>query len=114
MSKRSPRLYLEDIKSSIQNIEDYTREMTFEKFSEDKKTVDAVVRNLSIIGEAVNNLPETFKEKHSSIPWGEIIGMRNKAVHEYFGVDLEIIWKTVNEDLVYLKKKIKDLDFFSQ
>lgn len=109
MSKRSPRLYLEDIKSSIENIEDYTKDLTFEEFSNDKKTIDAVVRNLSIIGEAVNNLPEDFKEKHSDVPWREIIGMRNKSVHEYFGVDFEIVWKTINEDLIYLKKKLKKL-----
>ncbi|EKE21191.1 MAG: hypothetical protein ACD_7C00312G0008 [uncultured bacterium] len=78
-------------------------------FYNDHKTIDAVVRNLSIIGEAVNSLSEDAKLANSNIPWGEIIGMRNKIVHEYFGVDEEILWKTIQEDLPKFRELIKGI-----
>ena len=109
MSKREIKLYLDDIKNSIKRIEEYTKSMTFEQFASDPKTIDAVIRNLSVIGEAVNNLPEEIKSKHPNIPWEEIIGMRNKIVHEYFGVDEGILWKTVTENLLPLKERLKKL-----
>ena len=68
--------------------------------------IDAVVRNLSIIGEAVNNLPEEIKVQSPLIPWEEIIGMRNKVIHEYFGVDEDILWKTIKEDLPIFEQQI--------
>lgn len=109
MSKREPKLYLEDIKSSIEKIEKYVSGLDYEKFSNDLKTIDAVVRNLEIIGEAVNNLPEEIKSQNPEIPWNEAVGMRNKVAHEYFGVDEEILWKTVTEDLPKFKEQISKL-----
>ncbi len=106
MSLIKPRLYIEDIQESIRRIEAYTRELTFDSFSADTKTIDAVVRNLSIIGEAVKNLPQETKLKYPNIPWNEISGMRNKIIHEYFGVDEEILWKTIQEDLLTFKNQI--------
>src|SRR3989344_1451228 len=107
MSKRLPKLYLEDILSSISKIEDYVKSLSFKTFSDDPKTIDAVVRNLEIIGEAARNIPASFTEKHSGLPWPEMISMRNKEIHEYIAVDLEILWKTIREDLPKLKKQIK-------
>ena len=104
MSRRGDKLYFEDIANSIEKIEKYVAGMNFESFSTDIKTVDAVVRNLSVIGEAVNNLSEKMKIDNSEIPWIEIIGMRNKIIHEYFGVDDEILWKTIKEDLPKFKE----------
>ena len=109
MFKRSTALYLIDILNSIKKIEEYTKKMSYGKFSKDDKTIDAVVRNLEIIGEATRQLPENFKDKHINIPWGRIISMRNKVIHEYSGVDVEILWQTIHEDLPELNGLIKKL-----
>ena len=111
MSKRGVNLYLEDIKDSIRWIEKYVTGLSFDDFKKDRRTVDAVVRNLEIIGEAVSNIPEEIKRENPHVPWGEIIGMRNKIIHEYFGVDVEILWKTAKEDIPELKKGIGRLKF---
>lgn len=112
MSKRLPKLYFEDILISISNTEEYIKGLSFEDFSNDQKTVDAVVRNLEIIGEAARNIGQAFAEKHSELPWSEMISMRNKVIHEYIAVDLEILWKTINEDFPKLKEQIKGLSGF--
>ena len=109
MSKRGIKLYLEDIKDSIRKIEKYTRSVDFDEFSRDEKLIDAVVRNLSIIGEAVIHIPKEIKAKNTDVAWKEIKGMRNKVVHEYFGIDEEILWKTVQDDLPVFKKQIAKL-----
>jgi len=109
MSKRSPKLYLDDILASIANVEQYTKELSFEEFVHDRKTIDAVVRNLEIIGEAAKNLPEKITVQYPKIPWNRIISMRNKVVHEYFGVDVDILWETIREDLPELRRQIKDI-----
>ena len=97
---RNQKLYLQDILDSISKIEKYTRNLKFDKFARDQKTIDATVRNLTIIGEAVRNLSKEFKTKHSEIPWSQMISMRNIVIHEYFGVEEEILWKTIKEDLL--------------
>jgi len=109
MSKRAPKLYFDDIITAIDDIENFTQGMTFETFENDKKTVQAVVRSLEIIGEAANHLPQEIKEKYPDIPWRDMISMRNKVLHEYFGVDEEVLWQTITEDLLPLKEKIKKL-----
>ncbi len=109
MSKRGAKLYLEDIRSSIRKIEKYTRGYDFEKFSKDEQMIDAVVRNFSIIGEAVKNIPPEIKAKNPEVAWNEIKGMRNKVIHEYFGIDDEILWKTIQDDLPIFKKQITKL-----
>ncbi len=93
MSKRTPRLLLEDMLDSATRILEYTNNMTFEEFQLDNKTIDAVTRNFEIIGEASNLLPEEIKEKYSEVEWYRIRGFRNRIVHDYFGIDLQIIWK---------------------
>ena len=112
MSKRLPKLYLEDILTSIASIEEYTKGLSFKDFSDDKKTIDAVVRNLEIIGEAARNIGQSFAEKHSELPWSEMISMRNKVIHEYIAVDLDILWKTIKEDLPKLEEQVKELSDF--
>jgi hypothetical protein len=107
MFKRDINLYIEDIKDSIAKIEKYTNGLTADEFAADQKTIDAVVRNLSIIGEAVNNIPKDIKEQYAEMPWGAVIGMRNKIIHEYFGVDEDILWKTIKEDLPAFRGQIK-------
>jgi len=100
---------LEDINESIRKIEKYTHGVNFDKFSKDEQMIDAVVRNLSIIGEAVRNIPKEIKVKNPNVAWNEIKGMRNKVIHEYFGIDEEILWKTVQEDIQVFKKQIAKL-----
>src|SRR5690606_40538579 len=93
MSKRTPNLLVSDILDSAQKILDYTRDLSFENFITDSKTIDAVIRNFEIIGEAANRLPEEFKEKYPSIDWHRIRNFRNRIVHDYFGIDFSIVWQ---------------------
>ena len=109
MSKRDIKLYINDIISAISKIEKYTKNISFSKFSQDDKTIDAVIRNIEIIGEASKNIPKEIQDKNIDIPWRMISSMRNKVAQEYFGVDVDILWKTIKEDIIELKKKIKKL-----
>lgn len=106
MSERGVALYISDILEAIEKIEHYTAGMSFDVFQKDPKTIDAVVRNIEVIGEAVIRLPADLKSKHPTIPWKLIAGARNKAIHEYFGIDVSILWQTVQEDVPMLKKEI--------
>jgi uncharacterized protein with HEPN domain len=102
-------LRVEDILGAIGKIERYTDGLTFERFQADEKTIDAVVRNLEVIGEAVRHLMTSSDELPVAIPWADIAGMRNILVHEYFGVDLQIVWQTVSSDLPTLKRELQAL-----
>ena len=93
MSKRDPALLVEDIIESALKILDYSRNLSFEEITNDSKTIDAVIRNFEIIGEAANRLPEEFKDVHSNIDWHRIRGFRNRIVHDYFGIDYSIVWE---------------------
>lgn len=101
--------YLNDILESIEDIKEFTKEMAFEDFSKDRKTIKAVVRSLEVIGEAVNKIPQNIQKMYPDTPWNEIISMRNKLIHEYFGVDLDIVWQTKDEDLIPLEKTVKQM-----
>lgn len=92
MSKREPKLLISDILESAAKILDYTAGQSFEEFKRDGKTVDAVIRNFEIIGEAANRLPEEFKDGFADIDWHRIRGFRNRIVHDYFGIDYSIVW----------------------
>ena len=107
MSKRTLRLYLEDIMTAITQIESYTRGMTREAFMRDAKTIDAVVRNIEILGEAAKHIPDAWKVKYPAIPWKQIAGTRNKVIHEYFSVDEAILWQTIQEDIPRLKDEMQ-------
>ena len=109
MSKRSLGLLIEDIWESIEKIERYTEGMTQDSFQSDEKTTDAVVRNLEIIGEAAGRLSKEFTDRHSKIEWVKIIGLRNRIVHEYFGVDIQIIWQILEKDLPTFKVSLKSI-----
>jgi len=109
MKKRDYADYVEDIVTAIADIEQFVRGMGFEEFSKDKKTVFAVVRAIEIIGEAARQIPESLKNKHTEVPWKEMAGIRNKIAHEYFGVDVEVIWDTVKKNIPELKPLISDM-----
>ena len=109
MHRRDPRLFIEDILEAMEKIEDYTSGMDYESFIENKLVVDAVIRNLEVIGEAAKNIPVDIREKYSDIPWRGMIGLRNIAIHGYFGVDLGIIWEIISRNLPETKSKIINL-----
>ena len=111
MSKRDPKLLIEDIIDSGQKILDYTEGLTFEQFSKDSKTIDAVIRNFEIVGEAANRLPEEFKDKHPNIDWHRIRGFRNRIVHQYFGIDFEIVWNIKKSYLPDMINSLKSINF---
>lgn len=100
------KLYLDHIVGAIKKIEKYTAGVTFEEFEKSTLLQDAVVRELEIIGVAAKHISETTKKKHENVPWREILGMRNKLIHEYFGVDVEVVWETITKDLETLKEKL--------
>ncbi len=109
MSKREPILLIEDIIESGRKILEYTDNLTFEAFTNDSKTIDAVIRNFEIIGEAANRLPEDFKDNHSEFDWHRIRGFRNRIVHDYFGIDYAIVWEIKNTFLPDLIIKLQML-----
>ncbi len=106
MPCRSWQFRIDDILEAINKIERYTHGIDFDVWQEDEKTVDAVIRNLEIIGEASLHLPAEVQAYYEDVPWNMMKGIRNVLAHEYFGVDLEIVWKTVKEDLPVLKKRL--------
>ena len=109
MRKVGFRVYIQDILEAIQRIDEYLTGITFEEFSKDNKTIDAVVRNFAVIGEAARNVPVSVKRKHPEIAWKRMSGMRDKVIHEYFGVDPHILWDTSKIDLPASKQLLKEL-----
>ncbi len=106
--------YLYDILDAIVKIEKFTNGIGFDEFSKDYKTVYAVVRAFEIIGEASKRVSDSVKKKYENIPWREMAGMRDKLIHGYFGIDIKVIWKSVKEDVPFLKSlllKIEEIAF---
>ena len=95
--------YADDIVTSMEDIRGFTAGMDFERFSADKKTVNAVLRSLEVMGEAAKKIPDDVRRRHQEVPWKHIAGMRDKLIHEYFGVDLEIVWGVVQQELPPLR-----------
>ena len=109
MSKREYRDYLNDIFQSIDDVEEFIKGINHKHFLNDKKTINAVVRSIQIIGEAAKHIPKFIKDEALDINWKEIVGMRNRIVHEYFGVDDEIVWRTAKFYLPKLKTQLSRL-----
>jgi uncharacterized protein with HEPN domain len=108
----SPRLWIErirDILDAIEEIQEFTRSMSFVQFRDDPKTLKAVALNIIIIGEAAGFVPEDFAEAHPEIAWSLMRGMRNRLVHDYFGIDPQILWDTIWNDLPSLVEPLKKL-----
>lgn len=113
MSDREIQLLLEDILEAAKKILSYTEGMSFNDFTNDNKTIDAVVRNFEIIGEAANRVPEDFKSDHPEIEWRRMSGLRNRIIHEYFGINYETVWKIKEENIPeltdFIRQAIDDL-----
>ena len=109
MSKRDLKLLIDDIIESGSKILEYIGDMDFESFLKDSKTVDAVIRNFEIIGEAANRLPDEYKDSYSSIDWHKIRGFRNRIVHDYMGIDYQIVWQIKENFLPNLLVELKRL-----
>ena len=103
---RDSKLYLEDILQAIRKIDQYVHGLTYRQFQKDELVLDAVIRNLEIIGEASRNLPQDIKKQFPHIEWKKLSGLRNILAHEYFGVDHEILWDIVTSKMPELKKAV--------
>jgi uncharacterized protein with HEPN domain len=104
--KRNLKLYLQDIWESTLAIEEYTQNLAEDEFYSNRQVQDAVVRRLEIIGEAVKNIDDDFRNKYPQIPWKKIAGMRDIIAHEYFGVKLERVWDVLRKDLPDIKQQM--------
>ena len=109
MKERDVRDYINDLIESRGDILEFTQGMSFEDFSTDKKTVHAVIRCLEVIGEAAKNLPMTFRLEYPDIPWKQMAGMRNKLIHEYFGVDKQMVWQVIEKHIPKILPSLKNI-----
>jgi uncharacterized protein with HEPN domain len=109
MSKREPSLLLDDIRISLAKMKRYTAGLDEASFLADEKTIDAVVRNLEILGEAAKQLPAEFKAQHPAIAWPQIAGLRNRIVHDYAGIDLKLVWNILKTAIPKLALQLAEL-----
>lgn len=114
MSKRDNLLLVQDMLEAANKIQAYTRDYSFEDFIRDDKTIDAVVRNFEIIGEAATRIHPDFQIKTTQIPWQKLKGYRNRLIHEYFGVDYQIVWDVISDDLNTLVLELKRITHSNQ
>ncbi len=103
------KAYINHILDAIASIQKYTQGMSFDEFAKDEKTMDAVIRNYAIIGEASRKLPIEFRERYPDVPWKSIIGLRNVLIHDYLGVDIVAVWGNVKHELPTLKKQMESI-----
>jgi len=109
MSKREDASVIQDINEAIDRIILYTSGMEYDEFLHDNKTQDAVIRNIEILGEAVKLLSDETKDKYPNIPWKDIAGTRDKLIHDYFGVNIDIVWDIVRNEIPSLFVQFKDI-----
>jgi uncharacterized protein with HEPN domain len=102
--------YIEHILDCIRKIKEFTGGLSLKDFSVNELVQDAVIRNIEIIGEASKKISSDTKQIYYEIPWKEIAGMRDKLIHDYLGVDVEVVWRTITEDIPTLEKQIKEID----
>lgn len=109
MTRRDLRDYLQDMLETIDIAQQFVAGMTFTDFQADQKTVFAVIRAIEVIGEAAKNIPIPIREQYPEMPWKSVTGMRDKLIHGYFGVNLEVLWDTVQQDLMQLRPVISKM-----
>lgn len=101
--------YVEDIVEATRKIDRYTADLDYCAFVDDELTVDAVLRNFEVIGEAAKNVPEDVRDEYDEVPWSEMAGMRDKLIHGYSTVEVSIIWRTVEEEIPGLKRQMESI-----
>ena len=106
---RDYKVYLQDVLEAAERVRGYITGLSLKTFSEDVKTVDAVVRNLEVIGEAIKQVPDDVRSKYTQVEWKRISGLRDILIHQYFGVDVEIIWDIVQNKLPVLETQIRQI-----
>jgi uncharacterized protein with HEPN domain len=104
--KKDDTVYIKHILDAIHRVEEYTQNIEYKDFIENHLIQDGVIRQIEIIGEAVKRLSNEIREKYTDVSWKDIVGMRNKLIHNYFGVDVDAVWETVKKDIPVLKKKL--------
>ena len=109
MSKRDHRLFLADMLEAIEKIERYTHGLNREDLWQDDLVADAVVRNIEVIGEAARHVPEALRAAHPEIDWRRVVGLRNVVVHEYFAIDMDVVWVVVEKHLPQLKRVVQTM-----
>ncbi len=102
-------IYLEDILEAIERIQAYVQDVTREDFETDRMRIDAVIRNLEVIGEAVKQVPDSVREKYPSVEWRKIAGLRDILIHKYFDVNLDLVWGVVKSNIPILKAEIQQI-----
>ncbi len=107
--KRNVMLYVKDILENMADAEEFVRDMTYEQFIRDKKTVNAILRSIEVIGEAAKHIPDPERERYPEIPWKEMAGMRDKITHAYFQVDLETVWLVIKERIPEIKPRLEQI-----
>ncbi|MFH1504219.1 MAG: DUF86 domain-containing protein [Candidatus Omnitrophota bacterium] len=107
--KRNYKIFIEDILVAMNKIEEYIKELSYEDFAEKEMVEDAVIRKIEIIGEAAKNVPENIKAKYKNIPWKKMAGLRDITIHEYFGVDLDIVWEIITKNIPETKADIQEV-----
>lgn len=106
---RTTSVYLQDIQESIERIESYVRDINKQEFLEDVQVQDAVARRFEIIGEATKGLPDEFRQEHDHVPWKAMAGMRDVLIHQYFGLNVDRVWRVIEKDLPELKQHIDQI-----
>ena len=106
---KNDQVYLEHILDAIEKIENFVKDISKFEFDRNTMVQDAVIRNIEIIGEATTKITKQFTQSHSEIPWQDMAGMRDKLIHDYLDVDLDVVWKTIEVDLPLLKEKVSKI-----
>lgn len=109
--KKDPKILITHILKSVESVEKYSKGLNKEYFMDNEEKQDAIIRKLEVIGEAVTNLEAKFKEEYPNIPWQDISDMRNRLIHEYFAVDLELVWEVLQKDIPTLKENLLKVEY---
>jgi uncharacterized protein with HEPN domain len=104
---RDYTLYLSDIIENIEDARRFVSGMAYEQFVDDKKTINAVIRSIEVVGEAAKHIPQSIRDRQPEIPWKDMAGMRDKCIHDYVGIDCSVVWTAVHEELPGIQVKVK-------